>query len=62
MQEKIQLGNFGNIYSTYDEVSKLTPLELHDALYAAQLTYVDTLKAFRQGLQKFRNNTWELVS
>jgi hypothetical protein len=46
----------------YDRVSKPLVLELHDALYASQLTYVDTLKDFRKGLEKFRNNTWELVS
>jgi hypothetical protein len=34
---------------------------LHDALYLSHLAYVDTVKQFRDGLEKFQNNSWEIL-
>jgi hypothetical protein len=45
----------------YDQISQELVLELHDALYLSQLSYVDTVEEFKKGLATFRNNTWELV-
>jgi hypothetical protein len=45
----------------YEEIPKKELLVLHDALYLAQLTYVDTVQEFQTGLEQFQNDTWELV-
>ena len=45
----------------YDKISQELVLELHDALYLSQLSYVNTVEEFKKGLATFRNNTWELV-
>mmetsp|Transcript_17046 Transcript_17046/g.25807 ORF Transcript_17046/g.25807 Transcript_17046/m.25807 type:complete len:567 (+) Transcript_17046:45-1745(+) len=44
----------------YDQVSKPLVMELHEALYISQLTYVNTVEDFRDGLIKFQNGVWEL--
>lgn len=44
----------------YDEIAQKAVVELHDALYLSQLTYVDTVDDFRRGLAAFRNDTWAL--
>lgn len=45
----------------FNKVSKDLVLELHDALYLAQLAYAHTLDDFKGGLAKFQNYSWELV-
>jgi hypothetical protein len=45
----------------YDHISNELVLQLHDALYLSQLSYVDTVEDFQNGLATFQNNTWELL-
>ena len=44
-----------------EPVSKEIVVELHDALYLSQLSYVNSVEEFREGLAKFQNNEWELA-
>lgn len=45
----------------YPSVTKEFVLEVHDALYLSKLAYVNSVDDFRAGLEKFRNNEWELA-
>ena len=44
-----------------EPVSKEMVVEMHDALYLSQLSYVNTVEDFREGLAKFQNNGWEMA-
>jgi hypothetical protein len=44
-----------------EKVSKSFILELHDALYLSQLSYVDSIDEFKKGLAQFHNNEWEMA-
>lgn len=45
----------------YDKASKSMVMELHDALYLSQLSYVNSVDDFKEGLTKFQNNEWEMA-
>ncbi len=42
-------------------VSKAMVIEMHDALYLSQLSYVNSIDDFKEGLKKFQNNEWEVA-
>lgn len=45
----------------YEKITPQVVLELHDALYLAQLAYVNKMSEFRAGLGDFQQGTWELA-
>jgi len=44
----------------HSSIPKKKVMELHEALYLSQLTYVSTIEEFNLGLSKFQNGMWEL--
>jgi len=46
------------LHRFYQTVTKDEWIDLHDALYLAQLAYVDTMEQFELGLEQFDHNAW----
>lgn len=45
----------------YEKITAPVVVELHDALYLSQLSYVNSVDEFRSGLSKFKQGAWELA-
>jgi len=45
----------------YEDVSKETIVDMHDALYLSQLAYMNSLDGIREQLKQFQDDEWELA-